>query len=170
MSIKWFGAALILAGCGGMGFSMANGIRRQEKLLNQMVHLLGLLESELQYRLTSLPELCTLASKECSGTLREIFRDLSASLSKQENCDAAACMDGILCIHTELPGRLRKHLRHLGHCLGRFDLPGQIQGLKAVRSACQRDLDTMGKNADIHRRSYQTLALCAGTALVILFA
>ena len=170
MMIKWLGAALILIGCGGVGFRMAGEIRQQEKLLSQLIRILHFLEAELQYRLTALPELCRLASKESSGLLRELFQKLSVRISLLEQEDAAACMDIVLQAYPTLPGSVRKHLRHLGRSLGRFDLPGQLQGLRAVRSACQTELSRLRTNAEVRQKSYQTLAICAGTSLVILFA
>lgn len=168
MSIKGIGAALIIAGCGGFGFSLAAGIRQQEKLLHQLIHILQVLESELQYRLTPLPELCILASRECNGILRKIFRELTQVLSRQERPDAADCMDIVLYRCEEVPGRIRKHLRFLGKSLGRFDLTGQLEGLRRVRGACESDLTVLARNRDQRVRSYQTLSLCAGTALAIL--
>ena len=169
MSIKGLGAVLIIAGCGGFGFSMAAGVRQQEKLLGQLIRILGILETELQYRLTTLPELCRLAAAECDGTLRSIFRELMTALIRQDQPDATVCMDLVLNRCEELPGRLRKHLRHLGRSLGRYDLPGQLRGLQTVRSACEGDLALLQQSREVRLRSYQTLSLCAGTALAILF-
>lgn len=169
MYLKWFGALLILAGCGGCGVSMASEHRRREKLLNQLIRALGLLESELQYRLTPLPQLCRMAEKECSQSLRAVFRELGNALAGNETADVASCMDAVLQKNPDLPGKLRRHLSYLGRSLGRFDLPGQIQGLKAVSAACERELSGIRNNAQIHRRSCQTLALCAAAALIILF-
>lgn len=170
MNIKWLGAALILSGCGGVGFRMAAEIRQQENLLQQMIRILHLLEAQLQYRLSPLPELFRYASKESSGTLRALFQKLSVRLSCQEADDVSSCMDIVLQEYPSLPRIVRKQLRHLGRSLGRFDLPGQLQGLRAVRSGCQADLSHLRKNAEVRKKSYQTLALCAGTSLVILFA
>lgn len=169
MIVKYLGAVLIIAGCGGFGYSMAAGARQQEKLLQQLIHILHVLEAELQYRLTSLPELCRLAGAECDGILRKIFRDLMQILSRQEQPDAGSCMDAVLNRCDEAPRRLKKHLRCLGRSLGRFDLPGQLEGLQRVRKACEADLAALARNRDQRLRSYQTLSLCAGTALVILF-
>lgn len=170
MSIKWLGAILIIAGCGGCGFSMAAGARREEHLLSQLDRVLSFMESELQYRLTPLPELCAMASKETDTSLGDIFIRFSRELSMQNAADAASCMSAALRCHENLSGRMRKHMRHLGRSLGRFDLPGQLQGLQAIRRACETDLGILRKNRDVRLRSYQTLGLCAGMALVILFA
>ena len=69
----------------------------------------------------------------------------------------------------DLPACLRRPLRQLGQTLGCFDLAGQIQGLKSVQDVCRRELARLEHNRDARLRSYQTLGLCAGTALVILF-
>lgn len=169
MSIKWFGAALILAGCGGVGLTMAAGVRQQVNLLSDLNRLLDFLEAELQYRLTTLPELASQAAQECSGILRKVFTEYAEKLRRNDSADAASCMDKVLECHADLPVRIRKHLKHLGHSLGRYDLPGQLRGLQAVRNACMNDLTKIQTNCDVRQRSYQTLALCAGTALVILF-
>ena len=60
-------------------------------------------------------------------------------------------------------------LSELGESLGRFDLPGQLKGLEAVRRKCLMELEALGRNRTERLRCYQTLGLCAGAALVILF-
>ena len=67
MSYRWFGAALVIAGCGGFGFSIASGYKREEGILRQLLRVLNYMEWELQYRLTPLPELCRQAGKESFG-------------------------------------------------------------------------------------------------------
>ena len=69
----------------------------------------------------------------------------------------------------DLPACLRRPLRLLGQTLGNFDLPGQLQGLKSSQDVCRRELARLEHNRDARLRSYQTLGLCAGAALVILF-
>lgn len=169
MNIKWFGAALIIAGCGGFGFAMAAGIRQQIRLLTELGRILDFFATELQYRLTPLPELTNQAAEESGGILKKIFGDFSERLAMQLCSDAASCMDAVLERYDDLPVRVRRHLRHLGHSLGKYDLPGQLRGLQTVQEACKKDLTRLQNNSDIRQRSYQTLALCAGSALVILF-
>ena len=68
----------------------------------------------------------------------------------------------------EIPARVRRLLVQLGHTLGRFDLPGQLQGIQAVRKRCEESLASVQKNRDDRLRSYQTLGICAGAALAII--
>ena len=169
MSYRWFGAALVIAGCGGFGFSIASGYKREEGILRQLLRVLNYMEWKLQYRLTPLPELCRQAGKETRGTLREVFFNLARELEWQTSPDAASCMTAALKRSHELPRRVRAIMKQLGHTLGRFDLPGQKQGLEEVKEACRMELEALGKNRETRLRSYGTLGLCAGAALAILF-
>lgn len=169
MYIKWIGACLIVAGCCGCGCSIAAAAKREERLIRQLQRLLLFMESELEYRLTPLPELCAMTAEEAGGVLRNIFRSLSVELTRQYAPSAASCMGEVLQQTSHLPGRIRKHLAYLGRSLGRFDLTGQLSGIRAVEQACRDDLERLHTNWDVRLRSYRTLGICAGAALVILF-
>lgn len=160
---------MIIVGCGGFGFSFASSHRREENTLRQLMQVLNFMECELQYRLTPLPELCRQAGNEAKGVLREVLLNLARELDWQVSPDVTGCMSSALKRSHELPKYARQILIQLGQSLGRFDLPGQLQGLQEVRGACQLALEELGKNRDARLRSYQTLGLCVGAALAILF-
>ncbi len=171
MNYKWIGAVLVIVGCGGFGFSLAAGHRREVQLLRQLRRGLQYMQCELKYRLTPLPELCRQAGKETGGVLRQIFTDLAEELDRQVLPDAADCMTlAVKNCRENLPPSMRKLLIRLGRSLGRFDLNGQIRGLEALCGACEEELTILNRNKDIRIRNYQTLGLCAGVALAILFA
>lgn len=169
MNVKLVGAALIIAGCGGVGFSMAAAHRREEKALRQLIRALDYMGCELQYRLTPLPELCRCAAAESGGAVSQALVNLASELEAQVAPDAASCMNAALAKTQHLPQTARKNLLALGSSLGQFDLQGQLTGLEAARKQCRRELDELSKNRDVRLRSYQTLGLCAGSALAILF-
>ncbi len=170
MIYKWVGAIFVVAGCGGFGFSLAASHRREIQLLRHLNICIQYMQSELKYRLTPLPDLCKQAGKECGGVLKAVFCDLSRELEQQISPDVSGCMSNVVRNHRDqLPGSLRKLLFRLGKSLGRFDLAGQIRGLESVNAACLEELAVLNQNRDIRFRNYQTLGLCAGIALVILF-
>lgn len=169
MGLKWFGAILIVVGCGGFGFSMAASHKREEGTLRQLIRVLNFMECELQYRLTPLPELCRQAGKDTKGSLKEVLLNLARELEWQASADVSGCMRAALKRSHELPRHTRDIFMQLGHTLGRFDLPGQLKGLEEVRAVCRCEMEEMGKNRDSRLRGYQTLGLCAGAALAILF-
>lgn len=169
MNIKLLGAILILAASGGLGFKIVMAHLHEERTLQQLVRLLDYMSSELQYRLTPLPQLCRQVAAEGSGILSAVFLHLALELEDQITPDVYRCMLATLEKIKMIPLRTRGELELLGRSFGRFDLQGQIKGLDAVRMSCRQDLEELNQNKDNRLRGYQTLALCAGAALVILF-
>ena len=169
MGLKVIGSMLIIAGCGGFGFSVAAGFRREETALRQLIGALDYMQCELQYRMTPLPDLCRQAGREHPNQIGSILAELSTAMESQLSPEVSACVDGILRKHTSLPKRAARAFGLLGSTLGRFDAEGQLQGLETVRAFCRGELEEMAHNRDNRLRSYQTLGLCTGAALAILF-
>lgn len=167
--MKLFGALMILLGCGGVGFSMVAGYRRQEHSLRQLIRALEYMECELQYRMTPLPELCNHVSQVCTGCIRSILQELSNELASQITPNATTCMHAVVSRAEGLSETLQRCLTDLGDSLGHFDLCGQLQGLSSIKKNAEFDLDKLRQNHDVRVRSYQTLGLCAGAALAVLF-
>lgn len=169
MTPKMIGAVMILAACGGMGFSLAAAHRQKEQLLRQLIAAVKFMACELQYRQTALPQLMVLCARETGGAMSQVFSAMGMELERQIAPDASCCMAAVLEAMPKLPRVVQEKLRLLGSSLGRFDLQGQLSGLETVAQMCQRDLDGLTLNRDARLRSYMTLGLCAGAALVILF-
>lgn len=167
MDYKWIGAVLIIAGCGGFGFSLAAGHRHQERSLQRILRILDFMSSELHFHATPLPQLCASAAKLYNNPEALVFSRLAESLEARETSDAASCMDEVL-KEIQLPTETREILRQVGETLGRFDLEGQLKGLEEGRELCRHQLKTLGENRDTRLRNYQTLSLCTGAALAIL--
>lgn len=168
MSIKWIGAICIIAGCAGCGFSAASAGKRETRMLQELLNAVRFMECELQFKLTTLPELCRQAGKASSGPIREVFWNLSRELDWQIEPDAGSCMaEAIEKSHT-LPKKIRNLFYQLGASLGRFDLSGQLKELEYIRIACENELQIRMNCQDVRIRSYRTIGLCAGTALAIL--
>lgn len=168
MTFKIIGGILVILASGGFGFSLAAAHRAMERAIVQLTAALDFMECELRYKLTPLPDLCAKAGQHCSGIVGEIFCELAKELSAQTAPDADACMGSVI-KNCAVQGPIRELLLSLGNTLGRFDLEGQLQGIASVHSACKQTLEQLSNNRDMRLRSYQTLGLCAGAALVILF-
>lgn len=167
--MKWIGAMLILIGCGGFGFTLAASHRKAEDALRCLINALDYMECELQFHLTPLPQLCRQTASQCRGNVRMLFTQLAQELEDQIAPDVKSCMGAALARSGELPSQVRNALLEMGQTLGRFDLQGQLHGLEATRQLCRRELEQLTNNRDTRLRSYQTLGLCAGAALAILF-
>lgn len=169
MILKIIGAVLIVVGCGSIGFRIAVNQRREEKMLRQLIWILDYMECELQYRLTPLPALCRQVAKTFPGLLGKAFWELALEMEAQISPDMDGCMDAVLKKMPNIPSVTRQGMTLLGRTVGRFDMDGQLRGIDAVRQECRRNMDKLNNNLDQRLRSYQTLGLCAGAALAILF-
>lgn len=170
MSYQIIGAIMIFSGCGAFGFSLASSYAKKKNMFNQLLRILQLTESELQYKLSPLPELFRHASEDIRGPLKNVFLNFSRELDWHSAPDAYSCMKNAIKITPNLPIEIRKILNQLGHTLGRFDLQGQLQGIQAVKQVCNVELKRISDESVVRVRSYQTLGLCTGAALAILFA
>lgn len=169
MTVKIIGAVLIIAGCGSCGFSLAAAHKREERALHSLLRAIEMMICELEQRMPPLPELVKMAGAEARGAVGEVFHALSERLETQEDTDASAAMGAILPQFSNIPDRTRQNMRQLGQTLGRFALSGQVSGFRAAAELCKRDLTSLAKDREPRLRSYRTLGICAGVALVILF-
>jgi stage III sporulation protein AB len=166
--VRWFGAILIIAGFGLFGFSLAANHRREETALRQLIGALDYMQCELQYHMTPLPDLCRQAGEQNRNVIGQVLLMLARELDDQISADVEQCMETALKAELMLPDKSKMAFDILGSTLGRFDMEGQIRGLEGVRSFCRRELEALGENRDARLRCFQTLGLCAGSALAIL--
>ena len=169
MNLHWIGAILIIAGCGGIGFGMALNYKREENTLRQLIQIMDLFCCELEYRMTPLPELFRKASSVATGQLSKLLTNVAQELESQVAPDAACCMSSALRKNRDLPAKVLFALTDLSRSLGEYDLAGQLRGIHSVQVSCSRQLEDLENNRTQRIRSYQTLGLCAGAALAILF-
>ncbi len=160
---------MVFAGCGYFGFRTAGFYMAEERMLRKLIAVLDFMSCELQYKLTPLPDLCRQASWETTGILRKLLYTFADELDSQISPNVRSCMDAAICRCSALPELTKKCLCQLGSSMGRFDLSGQIQALESVRITCRNHLSKLEAGKEMRLRSYQTLGLCAGAALVILF-
>lgn len=169
MTLKILGGILIVLGCGGFGFLFSIMHRKEVRYLRSTLSALLFLECELQYRLTPLSELCRKTAQICEGSLSKVFIALAEELEYQISPEVQSCMAAAIGRTKDLPDQTKKVLLLLGRELGHFDLGGQIKGLNAIQKEVQRLLAQSTDNQDLRLRSYQTLGICVGAALAILF-
>ena len=166
--IRIVGACCIFAGCGGFGFSMAAAHRREEAELRQFLSALEFMSCELAYRLAPLSALCYGAAEGCTGAVHTFLTELARALDAQTGPDVQVCVHNVLS-KLQPSKLLTRQMQEFGATLGRFDLPGQLRGLEAAIRSTEEALRAIRDGAADRRRSYQTLGLCAGAAMAILF-
>ncbi len=169
MYFKIIGSLCVITSCGAFGFLLASQQRRCMGYLQNLIDTLDRMECELRYRATSLPQLCRVSVNNKFGKIQDIFHSLAEELESQISPDPERCMAYVLGRNTDLDEVIRDALMDFGVNLGKFDLEGQLQGITQTRERCIDRLNTLRQNISQRHRSYQTLGLCAGAALAILF-
>lgn len=169
MNLRLIGALCVILGCGGIGFHMAREQIRQERMVRELISVLDFMERELQYRLSPLPQLCRQAAEQGSGMIHKAFLVIAEELESQISPDAEHCVRAAMGRMKHLPEAVDQIFLQISRCFGRFELQGQLKALESVREECNALLEKLLKNKDSRLRSYQTLGLCAGAAIVILF-
>ncbi len=169
MIVRIIGAIFIILGCTGFGIISAAVHQKTVKAIKELLHGIAYLENELQYRITPLPELLSRTANACTGPVSRFFHTFAREMESQIYPNVPLCAEAALPKIKDMPPLCRDCVQLLTASLGQFDLEGQIRSLAAVKSECTDRLNTLTQNQDVRLRSYQTLALCAGAALVILF-
>lgn len=169
MSLKLIGVLCVITGCGGCGFLMAAQYLSNLRQLQNLIAALDYMHCELQYRCTPLPQLCRQAGNQSTGKVKQIFCLLADELDAQVSPNVERCMASVLDRQDCVSEAMHTVLLRLGSNLGRFDMIGQLQSLAHCREMCAERLSRLQQGKEMRLRSYQTLGLCAGAAIAILF-
>lgn len=169
MTIKLLGAVCIILGCGGFGFLIAANARRELVALRQLITALNFIECELGYHMTPLPQLCRLTAAVTTGCIRRMFICLAEELEMQIEANVDKCIIAALEKCPDVPNLTIHRIKELGRSLGKFDLDSQIKCIKVNNVENMQLLETLSADHSTRLRSYKTLGVCAGAALVILF-
>ena len=166
--IQWIGAICVVGACGACGFSMAASYTGLQRCLQQLQNGLELMQCQMEYQMTELPELCAILASACTGPVGKFFGTLGQELRRGNVSEAPACVALTLARDRELPEACRSLLSQLGTSLGQLDLAGQLRGLAAAQEACRKELERVEAEKAGRLRCYRALGLCAGAALAIL--
>ena len=162
------GALLLVAGCGCIGFTMANTYRREVQMLRQMCCFLERIGCELQYRLTPLPQLLRNELEILSGDMHALILDFVIQLESQVTPDVSSCLKASIEKYPGISQRIRMLLFDLGTSLGRFDLNGQLKCLDALQTAVRNELTYLEDKLPGYTRCCHTYALGVGAILALI--
>lgn len=167
--LSLLGAALVTAGTGAIGFGAAAQLGRRVGELRAMVTALELMERELSFRLTPIPELLDELSRRTPLPARPLFARCLGGLDRlgEESLGQIWTAAVEETLH-DLRGEDRAILAELGQVLGRFDGDGQGQAVGQARLRLSHQLEGAERERDSHGRLYGALGVTAGAFFVIL--
>ena len=165
---KISGALLIIAGAGGIGFSMSCNHKRDASIRSELIHAIEWMILELNYRMPPLEIVFREAASVCNGSVRQVLEAFASEMEQQTVPDPVFCMHSTLEHTPHLSDSVKTMLLNLSACLGMLDVHGQISALEGVAETWKKDLDHFTQNQDVRLRNYPTMGLCMGAALAIL--
>ena len=136
--IQWIGAICVVGACGACGFSMAASYTGLQRCLQQLQNGLELMQCQMEYQMTELPELCAILASACTGPVGKFFGTLGQELAAGRCVGGADLRGPDPGRDRELPEACRSLLSQLGKSLGQLDLAGQLRGLAAAQEAAGR--------------------------------
>ena len=169
MIMRIIGALLVIASTTAMGFSVAAAQKKEEHALMQLIRALEFMSCELQFRMPALPDLCASTALQVNDPIKDFFLKAQEKLQQHATPEVSSCFRLAMAEVSKLPDTVLRNLGLLGKRMGRFDLDGQLSGIHSLTELCKRDLKGLQSNQEVRLRSYRTLGICAGIALVILF-
>ncbi len=167
--LKLLGALLVIGGGAWAGLSAAGELSRRAKVLDAWADALSLMENELSFRLSAMPELTERLSQSARSPAREVFLDLQKGLKRLGEASFEELWRGALSSH---PGGLRgeelDELKNLGAVLGRYGWEDQCKSLETARRALTGWADLAREELRQKGKAYAALGVTLGAFLTIL--
>ncbi len=167
--LRGLGALLVVGGTAVLGFLAAARLGSRVRTLRAVLAALALMERELSFSLTPMPELLERLADRTPPPLSALFVRCRAGLDRLGEQDLGQIWAGAL---EEVPLGLEREeltlLAGLGAVLGRYDGEGQRAALARVREELAPILAQAEENRLKTGRMYGVLGLTAGAFLVIL--
>lgn len=168
--LKAFGALCLVAATGSFGMVVAQGYARRPRELGEVQAALTMLETEVSYGATPLPEAFANVGGQCEGALAALFGRAAGALNARGGMTAGEAWESSLrhygaCIPLR-PEDLAV-LHGLGAVLGVSDREDQARHL---RLAVERLKILAGRAEDEARRNvrlWRSLGFLAGAAMVL---
>jgi len=167
--IRILGALLVIGGAAAVGFSAVRGLNKRVRTLRAFLAALELMERELSFRLTPMPELLDELSVRMPEPVRTFFTTCRAGLETLGERDLGQLWRvGLEDAQLGLQREELALLEELGDVLGRFDSEGQQAALTRVRTQLEHCLCGAQENRAKQSKMYGALGLSAGALLVIM--
>lgn len=163
--MRILGCIALIFGCGCWGLWMANRIRRRPKELRGFLMALALLDTEIVWGATPLPEAFGILKERSDSPWQEFFADLQEQLQRGES--AGKVWKETIIKHTPyfcLKQEDWQVIDDVGKGLGRSDRTEQHKQLELVLRQLNLKMDQAGIWSDKQARMWSYLGFLCGIA------
>ncbi len=168
--IRLIGAILVAGGTAAVGAAAVQGLKARARLLSALIGALDIMQSELYFKLTPLPELTERLAREADAPIRPFFKKLSAGMESLGEHSFASLWEHALQACGQFWRQAEKTLlSELGGVLGRYDTEGQTRIIAYIRARLEGLLTQAEADCRQQGRVYGALGVVCGLAMVIIF-
>ena len=168
--LKLAGALILMAGASSIGFGAAAQLRARVTSLRALIGGLELMERELSFRLTPMPDLLAVVAKRAQAPACYFFARCRDSLDRLGEKSLGELWREALDAEPDLllSGEETLVLAGRGEVLGRYDGDGQREALESALAELARCLKRAEEDRNRLGRMYGVLGMGAGALTVIL--
>lgn len=169
MGMLFFGCMILVGVCGGAGLWLAARIRRRPRELREAIVALTLLDTEIVWGSTPLPEAFAVLKERMNGVWRSFFAELEERLKGGENARNAWSqtilhLSDSFCLKTDD----WKIIEDVGKGLGRSNRQEQHKQLELIRQQLTMNKEQVTAGAEKQAKMWSYLGFVAGIACVII--
>ena len=170
MFVKGVAAGLILFSTGAMGLTLAKSFSQRVHNLRELITFIQVLESEIQFARTTLPNVISVQATQFSGDMGRFLHILSTRLKAGTGERFGAIWEeGLQSLAANgLPKPVLEDLLSLGDMLGTSDVTEQIKHLKVLLHRLEQALQIAQEEREKQTRLWQYLGFSAGLLIVLL--
>ena len=167
--IRFLGAALLTAGCGGLGLSAVSRLDSRVRDLRELSAGLEILQRELGWRLAPLPRALEAAAGGTQGRAAQFFTYCARESKQLAGIPFRALWSrGLEQCPVRLSREDRALLEQLGPVLGRYDGDSQRQAVENVLAGLSRQQAQAEDDRRRLGRVYGVLGITAGLFLTLM--
>lgn len=169
--LKLVGCLFVIISSSGIGFLLGSRFGERVEDIRNFRTSIQMLETEISYSHTPLPEAFVCVAKKSGGAVRAIFEHVGDSLGSRRSgnvgdafASALNRSSGSVSLSPEDMGILKS----FGHSLGCSDVDGQMKCFKLVSKQLEAQQAKAEQERGKNERMYKSLGVLTGLAVSIL--
>lgn len=168
--VRLIAAGLILFSCSAMGLIIASSYGKRVFNLRQLITLIQMLESEINFARSVLPEIIKSEAAQFSGETRKFLDTLNNHLADATGENFSTIWEhGVVGLaQGGMPNLVLEDMLACGRILGTSDTNEQTKHLKILLIRLEQALKIAEEERGKHTRLWQYLGFSAGLLIVLL--
>ena len=168
--MKLAGIVFIVVSAGSVGLRISSGLRKRCRLLRQLLTALQVMENEIGFCSTPLPQVFALMAVRADGALSRVFSSVAKTMDKRRWISPQSAMEQALQEEPQLgeDKQIAEELLALTSGLGKYDRECQMKTLNKAKKQVEELIQAAEQECSMRSKTYEVLGICAGISVAIL--